>query len=201
MPKLTKRLVDATKSAGAEIRVWDSEVKGFGLRVKPSGVKSFFINYRNAEGRQRRYTIGKHGVLTVEEARKSARLLLAQVARGGDPSAERETRRHAASIENLAEAYLRLGPRDKPQKKASSWKTDEINIRNHIVPLLGQRKAAALTRSDILRWQADVAEGKIARRHKTGWRGHAIVRGGRLAGIGQIIPAHVSEPSCPSADP
>jgi len=48
MPKLTKRLIDAAKAdtETGEAFLWDSEVKGFGLRVKPSGVRSFVLKYR-----------------------------------------------------------------------------------------------------------------------------------------------------------
>ncbi|MGE3832792.1 MAG: integrase arm-type DNA-binding domain-containing protein, partial [Parvibaculaceae bacterium] len=56
MPKLTKRLVDALeRDADRDVFVWDSEVRGFGVRVKPSGTKTFIIQYRNAERRTRRF--------------------------------------------------------------------------------------------------------------------------------------------------
>jgi hypothetical protein len=74
MSKLTKRLVDAAGVAKGELFLWDDELPGFGLRVKTSGAKSFLIQYRNANGRSRRLTVGRYGVLTVEEgARRPSR--------------------------------------------------------------------------------------------------------------------------------
>jgi hypothetical protein len=62
MPRLTKRLVDAAtvNSFGIETFVWDADVKGFGVRVKPTGAKSFVLKYRIAT-KTRRYTISKVG--------------------------------------------------------------------------------------------------------------------------------------------
>ena len=63
MPKLTKRLVDAMTPdpAGRDHFAWDLDVKGFGLKVASSGSKTYVLQYRTAEGRSRRYSIGKHG--------------------------------------------------------------------------------------------------------------------------------------------
>ncbi len=75
--KLTKRAVERiAPEAEREVIVWDQDLRGFGLRVKPSGVRSYIIQFRNAHGRSRRLTIGQHGVLTPEQARRQAKLLL-----------------------------------------------------------------------------------------------------------------------------
>jgi Arm domain-containing DNA-binding protein len=84
--KLTKRFVDSVavpKAGAADVVIWDSDLPGFGLRVKASGVRSYMLQYRNASGRSRRVTVGQHGVLTAEQARNHARGLLAVGRRGG----------------------------------------------------------------------------------------------------------------------
>lgn len=70
MPKITKRTVDALKANEKDLIIWDDDLPGFGIRVKPSGVKSYILQYRNDAGRSKRATLGRHGVLTAEMARK-----------------------------------------------------------------------------------------------------------------------------------
>src|SRR5712692_719725 len=93
--KITKRSVDALKAAadGAEAVLWDSELKGFGVRVQRGGAKSYVLHYRVGTGRGaplRKLTIGRHGSpWTPETARTEAKQLLAVVAQGKDPAAAR----------------------------------------------------------------------------------------------------------------
>ncbi len=104
MPKLTKRVIDALRPGESDdVFAWDSELKGFGIRLKPSGSRSFIIQYRNAEGRLRRMVIGKAGTLTPDEARRLARERLAEVAKGADPSAERHVAREAPTVAEICD--------------------------------------------------------------------------------------------------
>jgi len=180
MPKLTKKVVDAAAADPArKIMVWDAELKGFGLRVTPAGIKSYVVGYRTAEGRQREFTIGKHGSpWTCDQAREKAREVLRSVADGIDPLAEKSAARSAMTVSELADLYLSDGPAEKPNKKARSWETDRALLKAHIRPLLGARTLKGLTRADIGRFQMDVADGKSARKTEAK-QGRRKVLGGR----------------------
>src|SRR3984957_19420810 len=139
MPKLTKRVVDDTDpGSGWEVFAWDSELRGFGLRVKPTGVKSYLVQYRNVDGRTRRLVLGKHGVLTPEQARRLAVQKLAAAAKGDDPSAERHAARAGMTVAEVCDWYLeeaktgRILGRNRRPIKASTLEADECRIRTHI---------------------------------------------------------------------
>src|SRR5262249_49490781 len=101
------------------------------------------------------------------------------VAKGKDPVAEKQAQRSDLTVTELVERYLKEGPADKPDKKASSWSTDASNLRRHAVPLLGRRHLATLTKPDIQRFQRDVTEGKSkASARGVRKRGRVRVRGG-----------------------
>lgn len=176
--RLTKRIVDAAQPAAKDYVLWDDEIPGFGLRVYTSGKKSYLIQYR-AEGRSRRFTLGLHGPLTPDDARKHAKAKLGGVVSGENPAEEKATICRDPTIHELCDLYVKEGPVLRPRKKASSWKTDRSNIDRHIRPLVGRRKLASLTKLEVQRFQADVSVGKTATDEKTGFRGRAIVRGGR----------------------
>jgi len=124
-------------------------------------------------------TLGLHGKLTPDEARRKAAKLLALVTNGGDPAADRAEAKKAITVTELAELYYIEGPADKPNKKASSWQADRSNIERHIKPLLGRRLVQSLKAPDVARFQAEVASGKSRADIKTGKRGRAIVKGGK----------------------
>jgi integrase len=146
VPKLTKRIVDQTKPGTGQTFVWDTEVPGFGLRVLPSGQRSYVIQYR-ARGRSRRMTLGKHGALTPQTARKMAIRHLAAVRDGADPLEARQEHSQAPTVRELADRYLEEHARVK--KKPSSQKFDERTIERVIVPAFGTVQVCDVTGEDV----------------------------------------------------
>jgi integrase len=167
--------------------IWDASLSGFGARRQKSDAVAYVLYYRTGEGRQRWYTIGRHGApWTPETAREEAKRLLGDVAHKADPAAEKRAKRNAKTIAELCDLYLsdaetgRLVTRRRAAKKPSTLATDRGRIERHIKPLLGRRTVAAVTREDVETFMHDVAEGKTAGKTKTTKnRGLANVRGGR----------------------
>ena len=191
MPRLTKRTVDAIQPnpTRADVFVWDSgdgALKGFGVRMKPSGAAAFIIQYRNADGKTRRHAIGKVGTLAPDEARRLARDKLASVAAGADPSVERRSARASLSVGELCDLYLEaaraglviLVRRFNRPKRASTVAIDEGRVSRHIKPLVGAHRADKLSRATVQRMADAIARGETAGVFKSGVRGKAVVKGG-----------------------
>jgi integrase len=175
MPKLTKRIVEGTAPADADLFIWDDDVQGFGLRVFKSGRRSYLIQYRVGK-RTRRVTIGSHGVWTVETARREAKALLGQVAAGADPADEKRRDAARLSIGDACDMYLEEGL---ATAKDSSIRQARSNIENHIKPLVGRHLLSTFTRGDVQQLMRDVAAGKSAKTTKKGPRSKSRVRGGK----------------------
>jgi integrase len=164
--------------------IWDPSLPAFGARRQRSSAVSYILFYRTKEGRQRWYTIGRHGApWTPDTARDEAKRLLAAVTAGGDPAADKETRRNAHTVSELCDMYLEdaeaghLMTRRRRPKKASTLVTDRGRIEWHVKPLLGSHKVSTVTRADVEQFMHAVAAGKTAGKTKTS-KGLANVRGG-----------------------
>ncbi len=145
--KLTKRIVDDLAIAATDYMVWDEEIAGFGIRVFPSGRKSYLVQYR-ARGRTRRRAIGQHGVLTADEARKCAKTLLGDVAKGGNPAEDRRRMHQSPNVSSLCDRFLTeyVAHHCKP----STVKSYHIMVERCIKPRLGSRKIIDVRRADIV---------------------------------------------------
>jgi len=179
MPKLSEKSVEALKAAAEEYCVWDSDVTGFGVRVRTTGAKSFILVYRLG-GKKRKHTMGRPDVaFGVKEARERARDLLRGLRDGIDPATQKALERKAVTVGELVDLYLVEGPALKPEKKAASWTSDKGLFDCHVKPLLGRKLAGGITKVDVAKLQMDIAEGKTARDIKTGHRRRSRVTGGK----------------------
>lgn len=173
--RITKTVVDGL-SAGQV--VWDAETKGFGVRCQSKG-KSYVLK-TVVQGRTRWLTIGLHGSpWTPDSARIQAKKLLGEIVQGKDPTEEAKTRERVR-ITELCTRYLERYAT--PKKKASSVQLDAMNIRNHIIPLLGRKYVDDLTTTDIEIFKIAVRDGKTApsdaKAKQKSQGGGLIVRGG-----------------------
>ncbi len=177
--KIIKRTVDAAKSGKRDAFIWDTELKGFGLKVTPAGNRIYIVQYRTG-GRgspTRRFTIGQHGApWTPDKARTEAKRLLGDIADGKDPQSTKTAERAAITVRELCDLYLEDGCET---KKASTIATDKGRIERHIKPLLGRKRVIDLTPNDIRRFMSDIAKGKTTATVKTGKQGLARVTGGK----------------------
>ncbi|MBM3553775.1 MAG: site-specific integrase [Alphaproteobacteria bacterium] len=146
--KLTKRTVDAAAPEAERYILWDSALKGFGLRIEPSGTKTFLVRYR-AAGRKRFVAVGRFGQLTPEQARGLAQETLADVRRGRDPADERRRERAALSVADLAARFLDEHVRAK--RKSSTAVHYRSLIDCYLLPKHGARKAHDFARADLAR--------------------------------------------------
>jgi integrase len=174
------------RAIGPGGETWDAAIPGFGARRQKSIAVSYVLMYRTREGRQRRFTIGRHGApWTPDSARDEALRLLREVAKGADPVSDKREAREAITVAELCDSYLadadagRLLTRRGNAKKASTLTIDRGRIERHVKPLLGRVAVSAVERRDIERFMHAVAEGKTAGRTKTKARGLARVRGGK----------------------
>ena len=147
MSKLTKRSVEALCTEVKDYLVWDRDLRGFGVRVYPSGKKTYLVQYRVGR-RTRRITIGQHGALTADEARNQAKRLLGDVARGADPSTEKQTLRRAPTIAGLCDRFLQEYVAE--HCKPTTARAYATLIRNHIRPKLGLMSVGEVVRKDVI---------------------------------------------------
>ena len=175
--KITKRAVDAAEASDRDLFTWDSELKGFGLKVTPKGRKVYLVQYRMPGRTTRRYTIGSHGSpWTPASARTEATRILGQVAAGTDPADEKKLARQDVTVSELCDIYLAEGA---DTKKASTIAMDRSRIEAHVRPLLGKKRVKQLSKTDIRRFLTDVADGKTAKDRKTRKQGRSIIKGGK----------------------
>lgn len=145
--RITNSLVLSLKAPQEGNRVlWDADLTGFGVRITAAGAIAFVLRYV-LDGRERRFTIGKHPDLSASAARERATVLRGRIASGEDPMENRREAREAPTVADLCDDYLDRHAR--PKKRPKSVKGDEQLIRLYIRPKLASRKVKAIGRRDL----------------------------------------------------
>ncbi len=146
MPRLTKRTVDQIAPGSTDTIHWDDELRGFGVRVWPTGRKVYLVMSR-VKGRLRKITIGPHGPITAEKARVRAHEIISEAKAGRDPAKEQDQARKAPTVKGLGERFLKehVEVRCKPSTQAEYKRSLELFIN----PKIGARKVTDIERRDV----------------------------------------------------
>lgn len=145
--KLTKSIIgqfvfEGKTKSSADLR-WDDDIKGFGVRVWPSGRKTFFLRYR-FRSRPRYLGLGAFGSITLEQARKLAHLSRADIINGKDPTEERRRSHKQRTVAALCEDYL---ARHATRKRTGD--EDRSKIENYVLKEWGARQVVDIAQSDV----------------------------------------------------
>ena len=155
--RITKRFVDSVQpDPDRELYFFDTDLPGFGLRVKPNGRCLFFVEYRErwAPGRRkRRKVIGQHGRVNLQLARKKAQEMLASAQLGEDPAPP------AALTVTFSEAAGRyIEEHARPKKKPSSVREDARLLNTKLLPALGKQNLQTIDRGVVARFHHQVSK-------------------------------------------
>lgn len=155
--RITKRMVDGLEPREAEYTTWDRDLTGFGIRVRPTGAKSYIVAYRAGRGRSapyRRQTIGAANKLSPDQARQEAERILAGATLGLDPAAELAAAKEAQTAERKAPKVRDLLDRfvtehvDTRLKARTAYGYRHI-IENVLKPELGDEPVRSLTPAQV----------------------------------------------------
>ena len=143
---ISRRTVEAL-SVAKDTVFWDNELTGFGVRVYPSGAKVYVVQSRGPGG-LKRVTVGRHGVISADQARRRAALILARIKAGEDPvAAPLAGGEPGPTVADLAERYYReyVAVRCKP----GTAKLHHRVVRKHILPEFGELAVTAVGREHV----------------------------------------------------
>lgn len=158
--KITKRAVDALKGETARYVAWDTNLPGFGVRVTPSGAKTYVLKYRVGGGRAGRVrwgVIGQHGPLAPDQAREIARRWVAEVAAGRDPAGEKQDRRAMPSVADLMRSYLDSHVRLRNKPSTAAYVRDLVE-RIICADPIARLKVSDVVAADVARLQARLSD-------------------------------------------
>lgn len=156
--KLTKSVIDGIQPAKRDAIYWDAELKGFGIKVTPTGRKVFVVQHRpkGHRGAPRKYTIGKFGEWTIQQARNRARDVLNDSAKGIDQGARQRAdavRKASDKVDLLIDEFILKHA----SKNRSGNETRRILYRDAL-PLIGSRSIHGVTKRDVIAMIERVAD-------------------------------------------
>lgn len=158
--KLTKALIASFEPLEKEYAVWDTECPAFGVRVLPSGTKSFFVFYRNTQRDKKRRSLGSVRTVSVSDARRQAQAALADVRRGADPF---EKLAELNSIPKLVEFWPSfLQDHALPNKSPHSLRADQSLWKNWLKPKFGKLRLNEIRRREVVSWHKSHSDNPIA---------------------------------------
>ena len=145
-PRLSAATAAAARPGARELTLWDGALSGFGLRVQPSGSKSFLVQIR-VQGRMRKFTLGQFPAMGIGEARKEAAAVLARIWAGEDVARTRRPR--APLFRDFAARYR--------EQRAGVWKpstlkTFDIYLRRRLMPAFGRLKLDTIDHVRVSAW-------------------------------------------------
>ena len=143
---ISRRTVEALPAGEREVVFWDHELSGFGVRVYPSGTKVYLVQTRSG-GKSRRITIGRHGVLTAEQARRKAAQLIASIKAGEEPTRPQSPPDTGPTIAEVAERYMKehVAVRCKP----STVRGCQYTLDRYLLPAFGARPLGTIGREEV----------------------------------------------------
>lgn len=205
--KLTKPRVENLPAETRKYIAWDSVVAGLGVRVMPSGVKSYILKYRIGKGRSaktRTITLGKIDSMTPEAARRAARDYIAEARLGQDPFQQEAdldntpSQTFAQLFENWKQKAAHISRRTGALRKAANVKLDVDRLTIHVLPLLGAKPINEIKMADIANVRDQITKGTTRTQKKTKARGVRRVTGGsgtakRTIGILSSVFAYAVE--------
>jgi len=125
----------------------DRKVVGLGLMVMPSGVRTYYLRYREPTGRQQMHKIGRADVITLTTAREEAVKILADAARGKTPTSDRKRLRDGMTVAQLAERVIE---KHYPKLRPATVIGYRVLWKNHILPRIGREKVALLSTMQVI---------------------------------------------------
>ena len=157
---ISRRTVESLPAGERETVFWDRELSGFGVRVYPSGSKIYVIQTR-AGGKSRRLTVGRHGLISAEQARRKAAQIIADIKAGNEPGLVNGASRRDAgpTVAKVAERFMRehVAVRCKP----TTARNCRTIFDRHLLPVLGNVRLGEIGRERVATLQYSLHETPV----------------------------------------